>query len=147
MGTTMTLAFISGRSLFVVHAGDSRCYLLRDGTLRQLTEDHTVVGELARHGVISPEQAHHHPFRHVVTNVLGGKDASLRVDVQRLDLKAADVVLLCSDGLTDMLDDQRLAQILTAEPEPETACGLLVAEANAKGGKDNVTAVVARFTE
>jgi protein phosphatase len=145
MGTTMTLAFASGRSLFVVHAGDSRCYLFRDGKLRQLTEDHTVVGELARHGVLDAAQAHRHPFRHVVTNVLGGKDGTLRIDVQRIDLNEADVVLLCSDGLSDMLDDERIRQILATELEPETACARLVAEANEEGGKDNVTTLVARF--
>jgi serine/threonine protein phosphatase PrpC len=147
MGTTLTLALASGRSLFVVHAGDSRCYLLREGQLRQLTEDHTIVGELARHGVISPAEAHHHPYRHVVTNVLGGKDAGLRVDVQRIDMKAGDVVLLCSDGLSDMLDDEQIVRILVAEPEPEVACGRLVAAANEAGGKDNVTALVAYFGE
>ena len=147
MGTTLTLAFASGRSLFVVHAGDSRCYLFREGQLRQLTEDHTIVGELARQGALSPAQAHSHPYRHIVTNVLGGKDIDLRIDVQRIDMKPADVVLLSSDGLSDMLDDERIARILAAEAEPETACGRLVAEANEAGGKDNVTALVARFEE
>jgi protein phosphatase len=147
MGTTLTLAFASGRSLFVVHAGDSRCYLLRDGQLRQLTEDHTVVGELARHGALTPAQAQHHPFRHVVTNVLGGKESSLRIDVQRIDLKPGDVVLLCSDGLSDMLDNEQIAKILAAVPEPEATCARLVAAANEAGGKDNITALVAHFGE
>lgn len=147
MGTTLTMAFVSGRRLFVFHAGDSRCYLFRNGELQQLTEDHTVVAELERRGVLEPEEARHHPARHVVTNALGGGHAGVRVDVQRALLEAGDMVLLCSDGLTDMLDDRRIAAILAAQPEPQTACERLVAEANKAGGKDNITAVVARFDE
>jgi PPM family protein phosphatase len=145
MGTTLTMAFVSGRRLFVLHAGDSRCYLFRAGQLEQLTEDHTLVAALVSHGVIRPEEARRHPHRHVVTNVLGGDEAGVRVDVQRASLEAGDRLLLCSDGLTDMLDDQRIAAILAKEPEPESACRSLVAEANEAGGKDNITAVVARF--
>ena len=145
MGTTLTVAFASGRKLFVLHAGDSRCYLCRSGTLHRLTADHTVAAELARHGAIRPEEVRSHPYRHVVTNVLGGDHAGVRVDVQRVEMEAGDVVLLCSDGLTDMLDDGRIAAVLTAETEPEAACRRLVAEANAAGGRDNVTVVVTRF--
>jgi serine/threonine protein phosphatase PrpC len=145
MGTTLTMAFASGARLFVIHAGDSRCYLLRGGALEQLTEDHTVVAELVGRGAISPEEARRHPRRNVVTNALGGRHAGVRVDVQRAALGPGDVVLLCTDGLTDMLDDGRIAAILAAEANPEAACGRLVAEANEAGGRDNVTAVVARF--
>jgi protein phosphatase len=145
MGTTLTLAFVSNWKLFVLHAGDSRCYLLRGGQLRQLTVDHTWVGELLRHGLLNPEQAAEHPYRHVVTNVLGGTEAAVQADVQRFDLEPGDVVLLCSDGLTDMLDDARIAAILKAEAAPQAACEKLVAAANEQGGKDNVTAIVARF--
>jgi protein phosphatase len=145
MGTTLTMALVSGWNLFVIHAGDSRCYLFHSGQLRQLTADHTVAAEMARRGWIKPEDVRHHQYRHVVTNVLGGNELGVRVDVQRLDLQAGDVVLLCSDGLSDMLNDESLAGILAAEHEPEAACGRLVTEANAQGGKDNITAVVARF--
>jgi len=145
MGTTLTLAFVSGRMLFVVHAGDSRCYLFRGGKLRQLTTDHTLAGELARRGVIKPEEVRHHQWRHVVTNVIGGTEAGVRVDVLKTDVEAGDVVLLCSDGLTDMLEDERIAAILAAEGEPRSACARLVSEANDQGGRDNVTALVARF--
>ena len=147
MGTTLTLAFVNGRRLFVVHAGDSRCYLLRGGKLERLTEDHTLVAELVGRGAITPEQARRHPHRHVVTNVLGGDKAGVQVDVRRATLEAGDVLLLCSDGLTEMLDDERIAAVLMAETEPEAACERLVAEANEAGGKDNITAVVARFDE
>jgi protein phosphatase len=111
----------------------------------QLTEDHTLVAELIGRGEITPEQARRHPQRHVVTNVLGGSEPGVRVDVQRVALEAADVLLLCSDGLSGMVDDSRIAAALGAEAEPEAACRRLIDLANEAGGKDNVTAVVARF--
>jgi PPM family protein phosphatase len=146
MGTTLTMAFVSGWRLFVVHAGDSRCYLAHNGLLRQLTDDHTVTGELVRRGLIEPEEAGRHQWRHVVTNVLGGGKAGVRADVHLTDLAPGDVLLLCSDGLTDMLSDDRVAAALAAEDDPRAACERLLAEANDAGGKDNITAIVARFT-
>ncbi len=145
MGTTLTMAFASGRSLFVIHAGDSRCYLFHGGQLRQLTEDHTIAAELARQGVIRQEDVRRHQWRHVVTNVLGGSTGDVRVEMHRVDLEAGDVVLLCTDGLTDMVADDRIATVLAAEAEPRLACERLVALANEEGGRDNITAVVARF--
>lgn len=145
MGTTLTLAFTSGRRLFVVHAGDSRCYLMQGGDLRQLTEDHTVAAELARQGTIRPEEVRRHKWRHVVTNVLGGAGAGVEVEVHRADVGPGDLVLVCTDGLTDMVDDGQIAAVLAQDSEPEAACRRLVDLANAAGGRDNVTAIVARF--
>jgi protein phosphatase len=145
MGTTLTLAFVSGWKLFVVHAGDSRGYLYHAGQIRQLTTDHTVAAELARQGVIQPQDVSHSRFRHVVTNVLGGHESSVRVEVQRVDLETGDVLLLCTDGLTNMLSDERIAAVLKTEADPRAACERLVAEANAAGGRDNITTVLARF--
>jgi protein phosphatase len=145
MGTTLTMAFASGWNLFVVHAGDSRCYLFRGGSVRQLTADHTMAQELALRGVIRPEQVRQHQYRHVVTNVLGGNEAGVQAEMHKVSLQTGDVVLLCSDGLTDMLADDHIATILAAEREPQLACRKLVAQANAAGGKDNITAVVGRF--
>jgi protein phosphatase len=145
MGTTLTMAFASGRNLFVVHAGDSRCYLFRRGQLRQLTTDHTITAEMVRRGMIKPEEASHHQFRHVVTNVLGGGEGGVQAEVRRVELETGDVVLLCSDGLSDMLDDGCIAAALAAEGEPQAACARLVAEANEQGGRDNITTIVARF--
>jgi len=145
MGTTLTMAIVSGRRLFVAHAGDSRCYLYSGGTLRQLTTDHTVVAEMARSGLISPSQRDHHPWRHVVTNLLGGSEHGVRAEVNLLDLHPGDVLLMCTDGLTDMISDDAIAAVLATEADPETACRRLIDEANRNGGKDNVTAVVARF--
>jgi PPM family protein phosphatase len=145
MGTTLTLAFAADRRLFVAHVGDSRCYLLSGGELHQLTRDHTKVAELVRAGVLSAAEASRHPHRHVVTNVLGGPEPGVRVEMHKLDLEPGDVVVLCSDGLTQMVPDARLAAILAEGQGPERACERLVAEANERGGEDNITVVVARF--
>ena len=145
MGTTLTMAFISGRTLFVIHAGDSRCYLARAGKIQQLTADHTWAAELARSGVITKEEVRTHQWRHVVNNILGGGEAGVQVDVQKADLAPGAVLLLCSDGLTDMLTDDRIVAILSAELDPQAACQRLVDEANDRGGRDNITCIVARL--
>jgi protein phosphatase len=145
MGTTLTMAFASGWRLFVVHAGDSRCYLFHKGRLQRLTADHTLVAEMVRRGVIEEEQVSGHQLRHVILNVLGGTEVGVQVDVQRVELEAEDVVLLCTDGLTDMVSEDAIAATLAGQAEPEAACAALVAGANAAGGWDTITAVVARF--
>jgi len=145
MATTLTVAFVSGWHLFVFHAGDSRCYLLRGRRFGQLTDDHTLAGDLARHGIIKAEEVSQNAYRHMVTNVLGGSASGVEVEVRRVDLETGDVMLLCSDGLTDMLSDEQISAILQDELEPQSACERLVAEANARGGKDNITVIVARF--
>jgi len=146
MGTTLTLALASGRRLFIAHAGDSRGYLCSGGKLRQLTADHTFAADMARSGLIAPSQQDHHPWRHVVTNLLGGTEPGVRAEVHLLDLHPGDTLLLCTDGLTDMVSDGVIETILAAESDPESACRRLIDEANQNGGEDNVTAVVARFT-
>jgi PPM family protein phosphatase len=147
MGTTLTMAFAVNWRLFIAHAGDSRCYLLSKGELRQLTHDHTKVAEMVRHGILSPEQASRHPSRHIVTNVLGGHEPGALVEMHKLDLEPGDVVLLCSDGLTGLVSDARIATILQEEQEPQRSCERLAAEANEKGGRDNITVIVACFAE
>jgi PPM family protein phosphatase len=147
MGTTLTMAFAVDWRLLIAHAGDSRCYLLSQGELHQLTLDHTEVAEMVRLGVLSPAQAARHPKRHVISNVLGGHEPGVRVEMHKLDLEPTDVVLLCSDGLSNMVPDARIAAILAEEQEPRRACERLVAAANEAGGKDNITAIVARFEE
>jgi protein phosphatase len=143
MGTTLTLAFAVNWMLLTAHAGDSRCYVLSGGELRQVTRDHTLTAELVSQGILSSAGAARHPFRHVVTNVLGGDEPGVRVELHRLDLHPDDVVLLCSDGLTEMIPDDRIASILRDEPDPRRACERLVADANLHGGKDNITVIVA----
>ena len=122
MGSTLTMAFAVDWTLFVAHAGDSRGYLFSGGELRQLTRDHTVVAELVRRGDLSPDDAVGHRFRHVVTNVLGGSQPGVRVDLHKLDLEPGDVLLLCSDGLTEMVKDDRIASVLGEGDDPEAAC-------------------------
>lgn len=142
MGTTLTMAFAANWRLFVAHAGDSRCYLYSGGKLQQLTNDHTVIAELARRGAISAADAAGHPLRHVMTNFLGGKERGVQVEVDSLDLQPDDVVLLCSDGLTEMVPPDQIAAILAGERDPQRACGRLIAEANERGGRDNITVIV-----
>lgn len=145
MGTTLTVAYAVGQTLYVAHAGDSRLYLFRDRQLHQITQDHTLVRELVERGALSPEQAREHHFRHVITNAVGGSAQGIVAEIHKLGLEAGDVILLCSDGLTEMVPDVELAAALASLPNPEEACRALVARANAAGGRDNVTAVVARF--
>ena len=147
MGTTLTLAFAVDWTLFVAHAGDSRCYLYSGGRLHQLTHDHTVAAELVRQGVLPVDKAGRYPFRNIVTNVLGGSTPGVKVELHRMDLDPGDVLLLCSDGLTDKISDELIAAVLSEEQDPECACKRLVSEANRAGGNDNITVVVAQFEE
>jgi protein phosphatase len=145
MGTTLTTAYSYGADLFVVHVGDSRCYLCRDGQLRQLTHDHTLVQEMVRRGHLKPEEAAAHQWRHVVTNVIGGTEKGVQPEVHKVGLEAGDVLLLCSDGLTEMVADEQIAAVLQAETEPRRICERLVAQANDAGGRDNITVIVGRY--
>lgn len=147
MGTTLTLAYAVGPQLFVLHVGDSRAYLFRAGTLRQLTQDHTVVADMVRRGELRPEQASQHRLRHVITNVLGGRERGIRADAQVVDLQVDDRLLLCSDGLTEMVTADDITQVLAAEQEPEPAARRLIDLANERGGHDNITVIVARLDE
>lgn len=145
MGTTLTLAYSLNENLFVAHAGDSRCYILRDGELYRLTSDHTLVDEMVRQGVLEPEEAANHRWRHVITNAIGAGSSEVKVEVHKLRLEAGDVVLLCSDGLTNMIADEEIAQTLQEETDPEQACQKLITRANEEGGDDNITVVIARY--
>jgi serine/threonine protein phosphatase PrpC len=146
MGTTLTMAVANNWKLFVVHAGDSRCYLFRAGQLEQLTTDHTYVGEMVRQGILDPADAAHHQFRHIVTNVVGGLQETVDVEVQEFVLQPDDVILLCSDGLTEMLTPDQIAAILGAERNTQAACDRLVEQALQQGGRDNTTVIVTRFS-
>ncbi len=147
MGTTLTVAYLHGSRLFVAHVGDSRCYLLRGKKMYRLTRDHTLVNEMVQHGILESEDDALAPFRNVITNFVGGSLPGVRVEVHRVQVAPGDAVLLCTDGLTNMLSDAQIAAILTAHPDPRDACDRLVDAANDAGGKDNVTAVVARCEE
>src|SRR6516162_435653 len=145
MGTTMTLACSLGADLILAHVGDSRAYLLRGGALHSLTRDHTLVQELVDRGVVRPEQAAQHPFRHVLTRALGGRGDEIEAEVQQVLLADADQLLLCTDGLTDMVDATTIGAILQSSASSDDACQALVELALQKGGKDNVTVVLARY--
>jgi serine/threonine protein phosphatase PrpC len=146
MGSTLTLAFHHARELFVAHVGDSRAYLCRGGGLHRLTRDHTLFAELTRLGR-PPAAAAAEQMRHVVTNVVGGVKAGVKADIVRVALEPGDRLLLCTDGLTDMLTNAEIAAALAEHPQPEAACRQLVALANERGGRDNITAVLAVFRE
>jgi protein phosphatase len=145
MGTTLTLAYFYDSELLVIHVGDSRAYLFRDGTLRQITHDHTLVAEMVRRGQLEAAEARRHRLRHVITNVVGGTEAGVDAEAHSLQLRAGDELLLCSDGLTEMLSHADITAVLQGEPDPEAACTRLIAQANERGGRDNITAVVVRF--
>jgi serine/threonine protein phosphatase PrpC len=145
LGSTVTLAVVEDTRLTVANIGDSRAYLWRDGRLQQLTEDHSVPGALLKQGRITREEAHQHPHRNVLYRCLGLKP-SVEVDIYPAqELQAGDVLLLCSDGLWDMVyPEERLATFVAAEASPLSICRNLVAAANEAGGEDNVTVVLVR---
>jgi PPM family protein phosphatase len=147
MGTTVTAAAVAagGGVLQLAHVGDSRAYLLRTGApLRQLTTDHTLVAEAVERGLLSRQQAAVHPQRGVVTRAVG-LDPEVQIDLpDPLELEPGDQVLLCSDGLTEVVDDDQIAGVLAEEADGGDACGALIAAANRAGGPDNVTVVLLR---
>jgi protein phosphatase len=145
MGTTMTLTASLGPSALIGHIGDSRAYIFRGGKLHQLTHDHTWVQALVDAGQISQEQAAQHPMRHVLIRSLGGREHYLGGNFQRAWLEDTDQILLCSDGLTNMVDNACIASVLSGAASSKDACHGLVDAALAKGGEDNVTAVLARY--
>jgi len=145
MGTTVTMAFHLGTQLCVVHVGDSRAYLYRDGELLQLTQDHTLMADMMRSGALRPDQVAGHRFRHVITNVVGGEELGVSVEARALEVQAGDRLLLCSDGLTEMVTNDTIAATLDAEPTPELAAKQLLAQANESGGRDNITLLIVRF--
>jgi protein phosphatase len=145
MGTTLTMAYSVGADLFIAHAGDSRAYIFRGGTLEQITRDHTLVQLLIQSGKLTPHGARHHARRNVVTNVIGGPSEGVEAEIHRVRLADGDVLLLCSDGLSEPVDDAAIAEVLNRTPDPQAACDRLVALANDHGGHDNITAVVARY--
>ncbi|MBY0228125.1 MAG: protein phosphatase 2C domain-containing protein [Gemmataceae bacterium] len=146
MGTTLTSTYSFGSDLFVMHVGDSRAYVLSGGTLRQLTKDHTLAQEMADAGRMSPEEAQRHRLSHVLTRAIGGgSDEELRTEVEYHELADGDTVLLCTDGLTNMVADAAIAEVLSREGKAQELAEALVERALAGGGKDNVTVVVGKY--
>jgi protein phosphatase len=141
MGTTLTGAVVDDEGAHIVHVGDSRAYLLRAGSLRQLTEDHTLVNRMVQAGEITPDEAEVHPHRNVVTRVVG-TEPDVRVDEQVVPLLEGDRLLLCSDGLTNMVTIEQIRAILESNPSAQDAATRLVRAANRAGGIDNITVIV-----
>jgi protein phosphatase len=145
MGTTIVVALFLGSRLYVAHVGDSRAYLQRGGALKQLTEDHSIVAQILKKGMISAPEARTHRLRHVLSQALGSAP-SLVPSLQSLDLQPGDRLLLCTDGLTDMLSDEDLLGCVSAHPpDPQAACDELVELANDRGGRDNISVIVALY--
>lgn len=145
MGTTLTMAFQLGAQLCIVHVGDSRAYMYRHGQLHQLTQDHTLVAEMVRSGAIQQEQVADHHLRHVITNVVGGPNPGVKVEARAFVVQAGDRLLLCSDGLTEMVTSDMIIAALDQDTAPEVAARVLVAQANDNGGRDNITVLIVRF--
>ena len=141
MGTTCTLAAIRGDQLFLAHIGDSRAYLLRHGELHQVSTDHSWVEEAVTMGTLTREEARIHPNRNVITRAIG-LESNVQVDVSAIPIEDGDLVLLCSDGLNSMIDDDEIERILK-ETAPKEVCQSLIDAANDAGGHDNTTVVVA----
>jgi protein phosphatase len=146
MGTTLTAAMVHGDEISVVHVGDSRAYLFRDGKLRRLTSDHSLVEELRRQGRLTEEEAEEHPQRAIITRALG-PEPEVEVDTMSYPARGGDVVLLCSDGLTTMVPEDAIAQIARGQRDLDALVGCLVREANEQGGRDNVTVIAVRLEE
>lgn len=146
MGTTCTLVLLNENRAHIAHVGDSRAYLLRDGNLQQLTEDHTLVARMVKEGRLQPEEAEHHPQRSIITRALG-VDADVEVDLDSLELRPGDRLLLCSDGLSGMIDHGSIESALQDQRDPQAAAEELVRRANAAGGEDNITVVIVDVTD
>ena len=146
MGTTASVLIIAGRRYLIGQVGDSRIYLLRDGALRQLTKDHSYVQEQVDAGFLTPEQARYHPYSNVITRCVGASD-DVDPDTFAGETRDGDLFLVASDGLTGMVDDRRLHQLLSSRAEPQRIVDSLIAEANGRGGLDNITAIIVQVRQ
>ena len=141
MGTTVSALMLSGGQYLIGQVGDSRVYLLRDGALRQITKDHSYVQEQVDAGFLTPEQARYHPYSNVITRCVGASQ-DVEPDTYSGEVKTGDLFLVASDGLTGMVDDRRLQQLLLSRATPGRLVDALISEANGRGGLDNITAIV-----
>ena len=146
MGTTLTVAYVGEDDLTVAHVGDSRLYRLRDGTFERLTDDHSLVEELVRQGKLTPEEADEHPQRSIITRALGAEEG-VEADSTTWAGRDGDVYLICSDGLTSMIPEAHVAQIVAEAPSLSSAGRMLIDAANDAGGRDNITVVLFRLEE
>jgi len=146
MGTTASVLLVAGARYIIGQIGDSRVYLLRDGQFSQITKDHSYVQEQVDAGFLTPEQARYHPYSNVITRCVGASP-DVEPDIYRGDVRAGDLYLVASDGLTGMVDDRRLAQLLSSRADADRKVQSLIAEANGRGGLDNITAIIVQVVE
>lgn len=144
MGTTMVAALIDGNESLIANIGDSRGYVLSEKKLTQITEDHSYVNELVKHGDLTPDQAKNNPYKNIITKSLGINDDAT-ADFKHYQIKENDQILLCTDGLTNMVDDPEIERILAMDEDLQSKCNLLLSLANQNGGLDNITVLVARY--
>ena len=145
MGTTASVLLLAEDRYLIGQVGDSRIYMLRDAQLRQITKDHSYVQEQVDAGYLTPEQARYHPYSNVITRCVGAGEV-VEPDVYAGTVRAGDVFLVASDGLTGMVDDRRLQQLLASRAGPGRIVDSLIAEANGRGGLDNITAIIVQVT-
>ena len=145
MGTTLTAVAIADGAAHLAHVGDSRCYLLRGGAMNQLSNDHTLVARMVQEGKLTPEEAEVHPQRSILTRALGA-EPEVDVDSLHIDLQKGDRLLLCSDGLSSVIGEELIRQVLSTTDELDDGCQRLIDEANAHGGPDNITVIVVEVT-
>jgi len=143
MGTTIVMGLIIGRTLYLGNAGDSRCYIIREKEIRQISKDHSYVQDLIDRGEITEMEARHHPQKNVVTNVLGAVD-NPKIDIFQEILEVNDVLLLTSDGLTGEVEDSEILNIIEQNPEMKKACQELIWMANQRGGRDNISVILTK---
>lgn len=144
MGTTVVAVIICGNRLSIAHIGDSRVYLVRSGNIEQLTDDHSVINEQVKRGLITPEEAANSSTKNYLTKALG-ISAEMEADLSELTLLNGDILLLCTDGLSNMISDEIMLELILVAQKPDAICDLLINMANKKGGKDNITAVIGRI--
>lgn len=141
MGTTLSMVLAKDNRIYIGHVGDSRVYLVREKTITRLTEDHSLVAELLKAGSIKPEEADNHPQKNVITRALG-TEYTLEPDISQCDMKSGDFILICTDGLSNAVNEEDIVYTITNTSDIDEACGLLVSKAKENGGYDNITAVV-----
>lgn len=146
MGTTVVAILSDGNRAALAHVGDSRAYLVRSGRIRQLTDDHSIVGELLRRNEISETAAREHPHRHVLTRALGVRE-TVEPDLAEITPQSGDLFVLCSDGLTGHVQDEEICKLVTDSDDQQESCAKLIDLANQRGGLDNITVVIAEAAE
>lgn len=144
MGTTLIVAVLMNNKLYIGHVGDSRVYIIRDNLIEKLTWDHSFIEELVKNGSITKDEAINHPNKNLITRAVG-YELDLQVDTYEIDIKENDIILLCTDGLTNMLTEDEIMEIILNNEEPQKACDSLIQNANNRGGEDNITVIIGKI--